>query len=262
MGVFPYRNGTEISTVVSRQQKTLEVATINQAELRQALRANIDREVPGTGLSQLIGRMVPQGLRPKMRVLATQLIAPIQRRRAQQLTQKATVQLNLGCGTLVLKGWINVDLVGLPVDLAWDITRPLPFADESVDVIFHEHVLEHLDAHKGYEFLTECHRVLKKGAVMRIVMPDAKRYIESYCDPNHTFLQSWRGVPFTALMAIQEEFYSFGHRAMYDSETLCLFCRSIGFSQVESKQFGESRLAPCPDSKWRIGDSFYTEVVK
>jgi hypothetical protein len=64
------------------------------------------------------------------------------------------------------------------------------------------------------------------------------------------------------MLALQEEFYSFGHRAMYDYETLALFCRVIGFNVIEARQFGDSRLIPCPDTVCRIPDSFYTEVVK
>lgn len=239
-----------------------ESARASEEELCKALRAYTDRKVPGTGIAQLIGRLIPQSLRPKLRIAATQMIAPWERGRAHKLAQQEEVKLNLGCGTLTLAGWINVDLVGLPVDLAWDITRPLPFKADCVDVIFHEHVLEHLDAYCGYQFLRECHRVLKPGGIMRIVMPDASRYIRSYCDPTHQFLKNWRGVPFTPLMALQEEFYNFGHRAMYDSETLVLFCQTIGFQIVETKQFGDSRITPCPDSAWRVTDSFYVEVVK
>jgi hypothetical protein len=49
---------------------------------------------------------------------------------------------------------------------------------------------------------------------------------------------------------------------MYDYETLALFCRVIGFNVIEARQFGDSRLIPCPDTVCRIPDSFYTEVVK
>lgn len=74
------------------------------------------------------------------------------------------MQLNVGCGWLPLPGWINVDLVGLPIDLAWDLSRTLPFDEGSVDAVFHEHVIEHLPASAGYKLLKECHRVLRPGA--------------------------------------------------------------------------------------------------
>jgi predicted SAM-dependent methyltransferase len=104
--------------------------------------------------------------------------------------------------------------------------------------------------------------MLKPGGVLRIVMPDASKYIHSYVDPGNEFINSWRPGRLTAMIALQEEFYGFGHRALYDSATVHLFCRTAGFSLVESKKFGDSRIVPCPDCEWRIPDSFYTEAVK
>lgn len=35
------------------------------------------------------------------------------------------------------------------------------------------------------------------------------------------------------MMALQEEFYGSGHKAVYDRETIALFLRTIGFTTVE-----------------------------
>ena len=51
--------------------------------------------------------------------------------------------LNLGSGRTPKPGWVNIDLVGYPGDLYWNLLRRLPFATSSVDAIFNEHVLEH-----------------------------------------------------------------------------------------------------------------------
>jgi hypothetical protein len=93
-------------------------------------------------------------------------------------------------------------------------------------------------------------------------MPDASKYIRSYIDPEHTFIKEWRGLKFTPMMSLAEEFYGFSHCAMYDYETLALYLRMAGFSLIESSSFGKSRIDPCPDSEWRIKDSFYTEAKK
>jgi predicted SAM-dependent methyltransferase len=39
--------------------------------------------------------------------------------------------------------WVNVDLIAYPSDLPWNLRRPLPFDDGTIDAVFHEHVLEH-----------------------------------------------------------------------------------------------------------------------
>jgi predicted SAM-dependent methyltransferase len=233
-----------------------------ESELLEFLDAYENRRVPATGLSKLVGQVIPSGFRHGARVIATRAISPVQRRKAAALVDGRPTRLNVGCGSSTLEGWINIDLVGLPVDLAWDIAGSLPFADGTVDAVFHEHVIEHMSGAAGYRFLKDCHRVLRPGGVMRVVAPDASRYMKSYFDPDHEFMTSFRGERPTPMLALQEEFYSFGHQAVYDPETIEFFCRTIGFDRIEERTFGESRIDPCPDSEHRVPDSFYVEAVK
>ena len=114
-------------------------------------------------------------------------------------------------------------------------------------------------------FFEQSHRVLKPGAVMRAAIPDASKYIRSYCDPEHDFLNGWRDIAHRGLpplLGLQEEFYGFGHCTIYDYETFAFFCETVGFASVQERRFGESAVQPCPDSEWRITDSFYADVVK
>lgn len=247
--------------IVPISSKILDTPVV-EADLLMQLQPDLFRPAPGAGLAGWVGNKLPHSLRPRIRVWLTRLIRPQQRFLSRRLALRSVLKLNLGCGTLPLKDWVNVDLAGLPVDLVWDLRCPLPFPSNSVDTIFHEHVMEHMAPHQGYMLMKECYRLLKPGGVLRIVMPDANKYIRSYIDPENEFINSWRPGRFTPMIALQEEFYGFGHRAIYDSTTVQLFCRTAGFSLVESKMFGESRIVPCPDSEWRISDSFYTEAVK
>lgn len=65
--------------------------------------------------------------------------------------------------------------------LVHDLARGIPFATDSVDAVYHSHVLEHLDRSTAPGFLREVHRVLKPGGVHRIVVPDfewlCRRYV-------------------------------------------------------------------------------------
>lgn len=235
---------------------------VSEQALLAVLQPDSEREMPGEGISRRIGGMMPQSVRPAARLLATGLVSPWQWLAAGRFASRSPLRINLGCGTLPLEGWVNVDLAGLPVDLVWDIRQPLPFQSGSVDAIFHEHVMEHIDPIHGYRLIQECYRLLKPGGVLRIVMPDASKYIHSYVDPDHAFIKQWRPKKITPMLALHSEFYHFGHRALYDYQTLELFCCTAGFQTVEQRQFGESRLTPCPDSAWRITDSFYCEAVR
>jgi transposase InsO family protein len=77
----------------------------------------------------------------------------------------------LGSGGERKAGWVNVDLLGDPVDVAWNLASPLPFAPESVDAVFHEHLLEHLPLQVGAALMQECYRVLKPGGILRVGVP-------------------------------------------------------------------------------------------
>src|SRR5262245_16197953 len=64
--------------------------------------------------------------------------------------------------------------------LAHDLSRGIPFADDSVDIVYHSHVLEHLDRPIARAFLLEARRVLKPGGMIRIVVPDFESACRAY----------------------------------------------------------------------------------
>lgn len=92
--------------------------------------------------------------------------------------------LNFGCGTAVHPDWVNLDSsTDLPGVIRHDLRRGLPFPDESFDAVYGSHVLEHLEPDAAMQLLRECHRVLRPGGIVRIVVPDleaiARRYLET-----------------------------------------------------------------------------------
>jgi len=62
--------------------------------------------------------------------------------------------------------------------------KGIPWEDNTFDVIYHSHFLEHLDRYKAKDFLTECRRSLREGGILRVVIPDLSRLIDDY---NTTF---------------------------------------------------------------------------
>ena len=81
-------------------------------------------------------------------------------------------KINLGCGFNILEGYENYDVD--PANdkvIQIDLNKlPLPFEDNSVDEILLFHVLEHLDINK-FSFMTDIHRILKKGGAVRVKLP-------------------------------------------------------------------------------------------
>ena len=91
--------------------------------------------------------------------------------------------LNLGCGTRFHPDWTNVDLfTSASGILAHDLRRPLPFPDNSFDVVYHSHVLEHFSRADSLRFLRECYRVCRPGGVIRVVVPDLERIARLYLE--------------------------------------------------------------------------------
>ena len=64
--------------------------------------------------------------------------------------------------------------------LVHDLATGIPFPSDSIDVVYHSHVLEHLDRNVANTFLTEVKRVLKPGGIHRIVVPDFERAVAEY----------------------------------------------------------------------------------
>jgi SAM-dependent methyltransferase len=50
----------------------------------------------------------------------------------------------------------------------------------AVDVVYHSHMLEHLDRDVASKFLLEVKRVLKPGGICRIVVPDLESGVRAY----------------------------------------------------------------------------------
>lgn len=61
-----------------------------------------------------------------------------------------------------------------------DLRTGIPLADQTADVVYHSHVLEHIDRDTVPDFFAEIRRVLKPEGVHRIVVPDLERYARYY----------------------------------------------------------------------------------
>jgi SAM-dependent methyltransferase len=119
---------------------------------------------------------------------------------------------NLGCGTrasplctnvdwsihLRLRRWGLARLAGSRRDaiealpetiVVHDLRRNIPAATASVDVVYHSHLLEHIDRSSVAAFMGEVFRVLRPGGIHRIVVPDlealATRYLDGFGAKGH-----------------------------------------------------------------------------
>ncbi len=91
------------------------------------------------------------------------------------------VLVHLGCGDVAANGFVNVDLKPAPhVHYIHDVTTLPFFADNSADLVYACHVLEHFPLDQVGRALWEWRRILKPGGVLRLSVPDFDKLLAVY----------------------------------------------------------------------------------
>lgn len=91
------------------------------------------------------------------------------------------IMLNLGCGDIIHDNWINVDFKSKGKNIInCDIRKPLPYPDNSVDVVYCSHVLEHLKQETTEMVLSEIFRIMKPSGIIRVLVPDLEVICKNY----------------------------------------------------------------------------------
>ncbi len=162
-------------------------------------------------------------------------------------------RLQLGTGSNPYDGWLNTDVTDYRRKrevVYLDGREPFPLPDESFDAIFSEHVIEHLTYTDGQRCLDECHRILRPGGIVRIATPSLRRLTRLY-DDDLTELQrrylrwsvdvfvDYADAPLPGFV-VNNMFHNFGHRFVYDDETLRHALEQAGFRGVVEWAVGES----------------------
>ena len=125
-----------------------------------------------------------------------------------------------------------------------DIVKGLPCRDNSVDLLYASHVLEHLPLKEFRIALKECRRILKEGGAFRAVVPNLRYYIDQYLDSTSPMksidfcLETGMGADSFAnlLSRIRGD----SHHIMYDQESMMNELCNAGFQGVRHAFFGDS----------------------
>jgi ubiquinone/menaquinone biosynthesis C-methylase UbiE len=92
------------------------------------------------------------------------------------------MRLHLGCGDVVLDGYVNVDLYNDKADVQCDVKK-LFYDNDVADEIYSSHLIEHFHFHEAFAILAEWKRVLKSGGWLVIETPDllatCKKFVEA-----------------------------------------------------------------------------------
>lgn len=185
------------------------------------------------------------------------------------VTSNEQIFFNFGCGESPVSGFINVDfysaLGNKYLDYQVDFRYPLKIADEVADGIFTEHMIEHLSYNEAEGFFKECHRILKKNGVLRVICPDVSKFIQAYVSPeiHQEFLKSEAPLTTTPMEALSDITQGWDHKSAWDFDTMSLYMKRAGFSETINCSFAQGRLEVLlVDKKERERQSLYVEAVK
>lgn len=168
---------------------------------------------------------------------------------------KAIIYLYVGCGNHRIKGFTHVEInpgkkfkkgdnVGHP-DIMADITERIPLPSGSVSLIFSRATLEHLTYRELINHFLECHRLLKKNGVVRMVVPDLSAIVQNYLDKKMTPPESRGDInPDFPCKNYVDDFIRrllyFDHYYLHNFDTLNRALIKTGFSNARRCQPGDS----------------------
>ena len=189
-----------------------------------------------------------------MRRLLRTALRTAQRGKAieRYLEQHEVRKLQLGAAENLRPGWLNTDLHGYGHGdelLYLDVRKRFPLPDASFDFVFSEHMIEHLTYAEGQVCLRECFRVLRPGGTIRTATPSLERLArlyESSSDVHRRYMQ-WAVDTLdpevdAALpgVVVNNFFRSWGHRFIYDEQTLGHALTTAGFVDIAECDIGQS----------------------
>lgn len=151
------------------------------------------------------------------------------------------MKLHLGCGRRHIPGFVHIDVIEYPhVDHVSSIDNLGFLPDESVDLIYNCHVLEHFKRRDVQRVLREWRRVLKPAGVLRISVPDFEKLCEVY--------QRFGDINLVigALFGRQDYLYNI-HYNVFDFRSLSDSLQAAGFTNVRRYDWRETEHAHIDD---------------
>ena len=91
------------------------------------------------------------------------------------------MKLHLGCGTAVLSDFVNMDGRSIEgVDVVGDISALPAIDDNTVELIYACHVLEHFPKARRLNVMQRWYNVLSPNGILRVAVPDFEKVVHLY----------------------------------------------------------------------------------
>lgn len=148
------------------------------------------------------------------------------------------LRLHLGCGNRFIPGMMHIDALDAPhVDHVSSVAD-MPFiADNSADLVYASHVLEHFGRHEFMGVLREWYRVLSAGGVLRLAVPDFAACAELYQAGRLSHgLSELVGL----ICGGQRDQYDY-HKMIFDFELLSGSLFAVGFREARVWDWRETK---------------------
>jgi predicted SAM-dependent methyltransferase len=181
----------------------------------------------------------------------------------KKLSSSQNLKLEFGSGSKKgTQGWTTIDIVS-GADIEWNLLNPIPLSENSVDVIYSSHLLEHLSYKEMINVLNGWFRILKPNGKLMICVPDASHYLRAYhnSDTIQEFIPQFYQPAFNYHSAIDYINYiaymDGSHKHLFDQENLHAILQFVGFVNIKERPFD-----PSLDSKGHDWESIYAEAEK
>ncbi len=164
-----------------------------------------------------------RNLKVKLSFLKRRLVNP-----SHPVSPEGKVLLHIGCGKINSPEFINIDAqpyahVHVVTDKIAELSQ---FADESVDLVYMCHILEHIKMSGLAPVLQEMKRVLRTNGVLRLSVPDFDRLIDVYKAGGEN-----TDVIHLQLMGGQDSDYNV-HYSVFNRKGLSALLQKAGFREV------------------------------
>lgn len=161
------------------------------------------------------------------------------------MRQTNSPKLNIGCGKNILPGWLNADLHPIFEAVWMNAAEMSRHNDNIYTACLCEHMIEHVPKPSGRRFVEEIFRVLRPGGLLRVVTPDLSAMSRIVLEPEAresaeylAAIQNPETSDLSACDAVNDIFYSHGHRYIYTIVEMSALLEEAGFTDLQVMRGG------------------------
>lgn len=140
-------------------------------------------------------------------------------------------RVNIGCGRMVLDGWINCDVqvspkAPRPPEVLCD-ARTVPLPDSDCDVVMALHLIEHFYRWEVEDVLAEWRRLLKPKGQLILELPNLEQACRNLLKGLNDQMSMW---PIYGDWNHRDEFMM--HKHGYSPATITALLKTCGFTKI------------------------------